>query len=49
VWLNSSDADHRMLVRAYFEAAEGWRDIRDEDRSPNGNGDPLSAVWARKG
>lgn len=49
VWLNSSDGDHRLLVRAYFEASEGWRDIRDEDRSPDGNGDPLYAVWARKG
>ena len=48
VWLNSSDADHVLLVRAYFEAAEGWRDIRDADRSP-ANGDPLYAVWARKG
>lgn len=48
VWLNSSDADHVLLVRAYFEAAEGWRDIRDADRSP-ANGDPLYAVWARTG
>jgi SAM-dependent methyltransferase len=48
VWLNSSDADHVLLVRAYFEASEGWRDIRDADRSP-ANGDPLYAVWARKG
>ena len=49
VWLDCSDADHRMLVRAYFEAAEGWQDVRDADRSPDGNGDPLYAVWARKG
>jgi SAM-dependent methyltransferase len=48
VWLGTSDADHVMLVRAYFEAAEGWTDIRSADRSPKG-GDPLYAVWAVKG
>jgi len=46
VWLASTDAQHRLLVRAYFEAAGGWRDVTDEDRSPDGNGDPLYAVWA---
>ena len=47
VWVGTSDAQHRMLVRSYFEAAGGWRDLQDEDRSPDGNGDPLYAVWAR--
>jgi SAM-dependent methyltransferase len=47
VWLGTSDAQHRMLVRSYFEAAGGWRDVADEDRSPEGDGDPLYAVWAR--
>jgi SAM-dependent methyltransferase len=48
VWLGSADPQHRLLVRAYFEAAGGWTDVRDEDRSPLGNGDPLYAVWARR-
>jgi SAM-dependent methyltransferase len=47
VWVGTSDAQHRMLVRSYFEAAGGWGDVRDEDRSPDGNGDPLYAVWGR--
>jgi SAM-dependent methyltransferase len=47
VWLGTSDQQHRLLVRSYFEAAGGWRDVADEDRSPDGNGDPLYAVWGR--
>jgi SAM-dependent methyltransferase len=47
VWLGTSDAQHLRLVRAYFEAAGGWTDVTDEDRSPVGDGDPLYAVWAR--
>jgi SAM-dependent methyltransferase len=47
VWLGTTDQQHRMLVRSYFDAAGGWRDVKDEDRSPDGNGDPLYAVWAR--
>ena len=48
VWLGSTDAQHLTLVRSYFEAA-GWTDVREEDRSPAGAGDPLYAVWARAG
>lgn len=47
VWLGTSDAEHVTLVRAYFEAAGGWGDVRAEDRSPGG-GDPLYALWARR-
>ena len=47
VWLGTSDQQHLMLVRSYFEAAGGWGDVSAEDRSPDGNGDPLYAVWAR--
>jgi SAM-dependent methyltransferase len=47
VWLGSTDAQHLTLVRAYFEAAGGFTDAKEEDRSPGGNGDPLFAVWAR--
>jgi SAM-dependent methyltransferase len=47
VWLGTSDVQHRRLVRSYFEAAGGWRDVADEDRSREGDGDPLYAVWAR--
>jgi ubiquinone/menaquinone biosynthesis C-methylase UbiE len=47
VWRDSSDRQHVILVRRYFEAAGGWLDLREEDRSPDA-GDPLYAVWARK-
>ena len=48
VWLGSTDHQHRSLVRTYFEAAGGWIDLKEEDRSPGDDGDPLYAVWARK-
>ena len=48
VWLGSMDAQHRLLVRSYFEAAGDWSEVRDEDRSPQGNGDPLYVVWGRR-
>ena len=47
LWLGTSDLQHLALVRAYFEAAGGWTDAREEDRSPDAGGDPLYAVWAR--
>jgi hypothetical protein len=47
VWLATTDEQHSALVRAYFDAAGGWSDLRNEDRSLGG-GDPLYAVWARK-
>jgi hypothetical protein len=43
----TGDDDHRTLVRAYFDAAGGWMEPQDEDRSPPG-GDPLYIVWARR-
>lgn len=45
VWLGSSDAQHCGLVRSYFEASGGWTGVKEEDRSPDGDGDPLYAVW----
>jgi SAM-dependent methyltransferase len=47
VWLGTTDQQHVLLVRSYFEAAGGWGDVKDEDRSSEGNGDPLYTVWAR--
>jgi SAM-dependent methyltransferase len=47
VWLGTTDQQHLMLVRAYFETAGGWSEPAIEDRSPGG-GDPLHAVWARR-
>ena len=47
VWLGTSDRQHVELVRTYFEAAGGWVDVTDEDRSPSESGDPLYVVWAR--
>jgi SAM-dependent methyltransferase len=46
VWLDTTDQQHVRLVRGYFEAAGGFTDVTDEDRS-TGRGDPLYAVWAR--
>jgi SAM-dependent methyltransferase len=49
VWRATSDEDHLRIVKAYFEASGGWRDITAEDRSPAGSlSDPLYAVWAYK-
>ena len=48
VWLGATDQQHLMLVRAYFDAAGGWTDMKEEDRSPGEDGDPLYAVWARR-
>jgi len=48
VWLSATDQQHLTLVRAYFEAAGGWMDAKEEDRSPGDPGDPLYAVWARR-
>src|SRR5437867_8265124 len=39
VWLDTTETQHVGLVRAYFDAAGGWADVKDEDRSP-GRGDP---------
>jgi SAM-dependent methyltransferase len=47
VWLGTGDRQHVQLVRAYFEAGGPWTDVTEEDRSPDGGGDPLYAVWAR--
>jgi len=47
LWLNSGDRQHVALVRAYFDAAQQWAGVTEEDRSPDGDGDPLYAVWAR--
>jgi SAM-dependent methyltransferase len=47
VWLGSTDPQHVMLVRAYFEAAGGFTDAKEEDRSSGGDANPLYAVWAR--
>ena len=47
VWLDTVDEQHLQLVRAYFEGAEGWTDVKDEDRSSGRGADPLYAVWGR--
>jgi len=48
VWLDTADEQHLELVRAYFDAAGGWSDVRMEDRSPAGNANPLYVVRARR-
>jgi len=47
VWLGTTDQQHVLLVRSYFEGVKGWTDVTTEDRSPGEDGDPLYAVWAR--
>ena len=47
VWLHTTDQQHLGLVRTYFGAAGGWVDVKEEDRSPGGDDNPLYAVWAR--
>jgi ubiquinone/menaquinone biosynthesis C-methylase UbiE len=49
VWLATTDAQHRALVRSYFDGAGGWTDVTEDEWLPAGGGDPLSAVWARRG
>jgi SAM-dependent methyltransferase len=46
VWLGTTDEQHVLLVRSYFEKAGGFTEVTAEDRSPGG-GDPLYAVWGR--
>jgi len=48
IWLSLLDEGHVELVRAYFHAAGGFGDVTEEDRSPDGYGDPLYAAWARR-
>jgi SAM-dependent methyltransferase len=48
VWLSTTDAQHRGLVRSYFDAAGGWTDITENAWAPVGEADPLYAVWARR-
>ena len=48
VWLNTTDAHHVELVRAYFEAAGGWSNVVADNRSPGPDSDPLYAVWGRR-
>jgi SAM-dependent methyltransferase len=47
VWLHTTDHQHLGLVHRYFDAAGGWDDVTEEDRSPGGDDNPLYVVWAR--
>jgi len=49
VWLAAPDAQHVQLVQTYFEASGGWTEVSAENRSRGPHGDPLYAVWARRG
>ena len=44
-WHDRDDAGHAALVRAYFAASGGWRDLDTAAHVPP-HGDPLYAVWA---
>ena len=47
VWLDTTDEQHVTLVRTYFDSSGGWTEVHAEDRSPDGDWNPLYAVWAR--
>jgi SAM-dependent methyltransferase len=38
--------ERAKLVGAYFEYSGGWQRLSAQDRTPEGGGDPLYAVWA---
>ncbi|GAC1371111.1 MAG: hypothetical protein NVSMB32_15370 [Actinomycetota bacterium] len=44
IWRQGNDEDHRLLVRAYLEAA-GYTDVADE--APATTDDPLFLAWGR--
>ena len=48
-WLATSDAQHVDIVSTYFRLAGGWDEPVAQLRTPPGPGDPLYAVWARRG
>jgi SAM-dependent methyltransferase len=48
VWLDTTEEQHLELVRAYFDKAGGWVEVRMEDRSPPGDANPLYVVMARR-
>ena len=48
-WLQSDDAQHLAIVRAYLEQAGGYGPVAAQRRTPNDwDGDPLYGVWARR-
>ena len=46
-WRAGDDADHRLLVDAYFRAVTAFGPSASRSHRPAG-GDPLDAVWARR-
>lgn len=47
-WLAGDDRAHVAIVRRYFELTDGFDEPVAQLRTPDGPGDPLFAVWARR-
>ena len=48
-WLSVDDDAHVELVREYFRRSHGWEEPVAQTRTSGLRGDPLFAVWARRG
>ncbi|KNA19493.1 hypothetical protein SOVF_061110 [Spinacia oleracea] len=49
IWTSTGDADHAMIVGAYFHYAGGFEPPQAVDISPNpGRSDPMYIVYSRK-
>lgn len=46
-WCLLDDTGHLCLIAHHFAEAGNWADIRCQDRTPHGGGDPLYAVIGR--
>lgn len=50
LWCSCSDEERGRLIGAYFHYSGDWQELTAQDRSSTGGpGDPLFAVWAKKG
>lgn len=48
-WLSTDDRGHCAIVGTYFDLTDGFADPTVQLRNPAGRGDPLYAVFARRG
>jgi hypothetical protein len=48
-WLANDDAGRVAIVAEYFRRSGGWRELTAQQRPTPVGGDPLYAVWARRG
>jgi SAM-dependent methyltransferase len=48
-WLTNDDPGRVAIVAEYFRRSGGWRELTAQQRPTPMSGDPLYAVWARRG